>query len=67
MSKRDGRIYVAARLVRELETNTGLPILIANNNRAGCLFAYWTKTAARKVHGRNVELIEIRAKRDGDL
>lgn len=59
MSKRDGKMYIAARLVRETESNHGLPIRIADDECAGCVFVFWTKTAARKVYGRDVGLIEI--------
>lgn len=64
MSRRDGRIYVALRLVKESETSLGLPIRVEDDECAGCLFAFWTKTAARKVYGRNVELAEIRVQGD---
>lgn len=60
VSKRDGKIYVAAMLVREGESSMGLPIRIADDTCAGCLFAFWTKTAARETYGRDVELIEIK-------
>ncbi len=60
MSQRDGKMYLAMRLVQESQSNMGLPIRIADDECAGCLFAFWTKTAARKLYGRNVELIEFR-------
>ena len=60
MSRRDGKMYVAARLVQEASTNHDVPIRVADEDCAGCLFVFWTKTAARKTYGRNVELIEIR-------
>ena len=59
MSKRDGRMYLAARLVAESETSMGLPIRVADDTCAGCMFVFWTKTAAREVYGRGVELIEL--------
>ena len=59
MSKHDGRMYVALRLVKESESNIGLPIRVEDDECAGCLFAFWTKTAARKTYGRDVALAEI--------
>jgi len=57
MSKRDGKMYLVPYLVRESESTIGLPIKIADDECAGCMFAFWTKTAARKLYGRNVHLI----------
>ncbi len=64
MSKRDGKMYIAWRLVGKGTTNLGLPIRVENDKCAGCLFVFWTKTAAREVYGRNVELSEIRVSTD---
>jgi len=59
MSKRNGKMYVALRLVQESETSMGLPVRVADDICAGCLFVFWTKTAARELYGRKVELAEI--------
>lgn len=53
------KAYLAARLVQRGESNTGLPVQIADKKCAGCMFVFWTKTAARETYGRGVELIEI--------
>jgi len=60
MSKYDGKMYIASRLVKSAETNVG-PVQIAEGQCAGVLFVFWTKTAAREVYGRNVVLVEIKA------
>lgn len=59
MSKRDGKMYLAARLVQESESSMGLPVRIADDKVAGAMFVFWTKTAARETYGRNVKLIEL--------
>lgn len=66
MSKRDGKMYLALRLVKESETSMGIPIRVEDDECAGCMFAFWTKTAARKVYGRNVALREISVEPPGD-
>ena len=67
MSERDGKMYIAKRLFAEAETNMGLPIRIADDQIAGCMWVFWTKTAARKTYGRNVELMEIRLAKENDV
>lgn len=59
MSKRDGKAYLAARLIQRSESSMGLPIQIADDTCAGAMFVFWTKTAARELYGRNVDLVEI--------
>jgi hypothetical protein len=66
MSERDGRMYVATRLVKESESNLGLPIRVADDDCAGCLFVFWTKKAARECYGNDVGLVEIRAQEPDD-
>ena len=68
MSERDRKAYIAARIFMNGETNTGLPIRIADDEIAGCMWVFWTKKAARKTYGRNIELIEISVpdKQDND-
>lgn len=59
MSKRDGKMYIAKQLAREIRTSSGVDINIEDDVCAGCVFVFWTKKAAREVYGRNVGLIEI--------
>lgn len=61
MSQRDGKMYLALRLVSESRTTLGERIILKDAECAGCMFVFWTKTAARKIYGRNVELREIEA------
>lgn len=59
MSKRDGKMYMAMSLNESAETSLGASVSISNDTVAGIIWVYWTKTAARKVHGRKIELRQI--------
>lgn len=51
-------IYVVLKLLRDIETNTGLKVRTDGaQGMAGVMAAFETKTAARKVYGRNVQLM----------
>jgi hypothetical protein len=56
------KMYAAMRLCKEAQTNIGQSIRLSWNERqVGALPVFETKTAARKVYGKNVELYEISA------
>ncbi len=59
MSKRDGTMYMAMSLNTNAETSLGQDLNVSNDTVAGIIWVYWTKTAARKVHGRKIELRAI--------
>lgn len=61
MSKEDGRMYLACRLVRESESSLGLPIRIADDQCAGAMFVFWSREAAQEVYGDDVTLLVIEA------
>jgi len=53
--------YLAMRLWRELQTNMGpLPLNGLEKDLVGVVPVYRTKTAARKVYGRDVELRSLK-------
>ena len=66
MSRRDGKMYVAKRIFFDAELTNGLTVQVADETTAGCMWVFWTKTAARKLYGRNVELAEIRLDQQDD-
>ena len=59
MSKRDGKMYIPMMLTREIDNTLEIPIKMETKEIAGCVLVFWTKTAARKYYGRNVQLIQI--------
>jgi len=54
------KAYVACSLRHDIETSAGFPICLKHDTHLGMLSVYSTKKAAREVHGKHVELIEIR-------
>ncbi len=60
MSKRDGKMYMVMMLSKTVGATSGLEINCETDVFAGIMNVFWTKTAARKAHGRKVVLCEIR-------
>jgi hypothetical protein len=59
MSRRDGKMWLALRLVTRMDTNIGIPVQADDDGRAGMMPVFWTKAAAREAYGRDVLLIEV--------
>jgi len=59
MSKRDGTMYIAMKVFTKAETSLGQTVSLETDTVAGITWIYWTKTAARKAHGRNIRLQTI--------
>lgn len=60
MSRKDGKMYAAERLSKTIDFEGGGKVNLDHQGVAGCLLVFWTKTAARKVYGKDVALREIR-------
>lgn len=65
MSKRDGKMYMVGALHKSVRDSTGQDINCETDGLAGVLFVYWTKTAARKIWGRNVTLTQMEKPSNG--
>ena len=54
-------MYLALRLMRKIDTTTGDRISLENPDQRclGMIAVFETKTAAREVYGRDVELLKI--------
>lgn len=53
-------MYAAERLSKTIDFEGGGKVNLDHQGVAGCLLVFWTKTAARKVYGKDVALREIR-------
>ena len=61
MRKRDGKMYIAMYLSKQVELKSGEVTKMVSDEfgTSGFAWVFWTKTAARKIFGRNVELQTI--------